>query len=592
MITLLWGLVLLLVTAPPAAGQGDGWTITSFDADYTIQTDGSIAVIERLTADFGALHQHGIYREIPVVYQKVASPGTQVAAGTERVEIDDVTVVDGSGRSLPLQVTRGDYLRVRIGDPDRIVTGSQLYVISYRIARGVGFFPDHDELYWQVTGTESSVPILAATARVHLAVDSPGADGWAAWCYAGTSNSNRNDRCTATVDGPGAWHFGSGRLEPGEGLTLVASFPKGALTPPSAAQVARARFGWLWPLALPVVVFGLMFSHWRTRGRDPRPDSVVPAWTPPDGLRPGPAGTLWDQNANLNDVVATLVDLSVRGFVRIRETSPQSVLGQHPASSFVGRVLSTLGLSHIDWQLERVNVGGEAGLEPYEQLILAGLFGGESTVKMSDLHNEFYTKLPEIRSALYQTVVDQGLFDHNPQTQRTRYMLLGIAVSVAGGVAGVMVHNHILLIAGVLSGFIIAGFSAAMPARTVKGARQWNQLRGLEEYVRRAEALELELRQGPAHTTQLFEALLPYAIALRVSDIWAKQFGPILASHPPTWYVGQTPGQFNSTAFSSGLTDFQTAATRTLGSSPGSSSGGGGGGSVGGGGGGGGVGAW
>ena len=131
-----------------------------------------------------------------------------------------------------------------------------------------------------------------------------------------------------------------------------------------------------------------------------------------------------------------------------------------------------------------------------------------------------------------------------------------------------------------------------MPAMTKVGARRRAELKGLEEYIKRAEKLELETRYAPEKTTELFESLLPYAVALNVSDIWVKQFATVLASQPPTWYVGHGIGHFNSASFTESLSSFSSAATRTMGSSPGSSSGSGGGGSVGGGGGGGGGGSW
>jgi uncharacterized membrane protein len=86
--------------------------------------------------------------------------------------------------------------------------------------------------------------------------------------------------------------------------------------------------------------------------------------------------------------------------------------------------------------------------------------------------------------------------------------------------------------------------------------------------------------------------MLPYAVALDVSDIWVDQFAATLESQPPTWYVGSQMSRFDAGNFRNSLSAFTTAATRTMGSSPGSSSGSGGGGSVGGGGGGGGGGSW
>jgi len=46
---------------------------------------------------------------------------------------------------------------------------------------------------------------------------------------------------------------------------------------------------------------------------------VAVQFTPPAGLRPGQLGTLLDEQANAIDVTATIIDLAVRGFLRIEE---------------------------------------------------------------------------------------------------------------------------------------------------------------------------------------------------------------------------------------------------------------------------------
>ncbi|MGE0346476.1 MAG: DUF2207 domain-containing protein [Gemmatimonadales bacterium] len=588
-----WLLCLALPIALAAQDSQDtGWTITAFDATYRINRDGTISVAERIAVDFGSLERHGIYREIPIKYRKVPPEGSTATGETETVDISDIVVTDDDGTALGTKVTRGARARIRIGDPDRTISGPQVYIIRYRIARGVGFFEDHDELYWQVTGTEWPVPILEASATVSIEGRGAEPTGWAAECYAGWAESNSSARCTARVDDMGGWHFGSGRLEPGEGLTMVASFPKGIIPPPTVVDAAARGVTLFWPATIPFVVFGLMYSVWNRTGRDPEKGAVVPYWRVPEGLHAGVAGTLYDMSAGMDDIVAMILDLGVRGFLRIKEVPPDGLLGGVDPDSFTGKALRTLGITKTDWELERINVAGEGALSTSEQLLLDGLFDGGSTRRMSELHNEFYKTIPKINKALYRETVEQGLFRADPNAVRARYIVLGAILIAIGVVVGNILQNFLLLGAVVLGGIVVLGFANLMPARTLKGARQWEQMRGLEEYIRRAEKLELEMHQGPEKTTELFERLLPFAVAFDVSDIWVKQFGPILAANPPTWYVGMHPGRFDAGSFSDSLSGFQSAAGKTLGSSPGSSSGSGGGGSVGGGGGGGGGGSW
>lgn len=581
-----YGLLLLPLATLPA--QDTGWRITSFHADYTINADRSISVTERIDVDFGPLEKHGIYREINRRYRRMVRDDIPVQAGTATFDIDLDQVTNGRGQRLQTQVEKGTRFRVRIGDPDVTVSGPNTYIITYRIEKGLGFFDAHDELYWQVTGTEWPVPIERASARVLLPRHEPGDTTYGAWCYAGWSDSNDSSRCTATYAGNGEYRFGSTHLDPGEGFTVVAAFPKGVIAAPTQAEKTLEKLGIWWPAGLPVVVLLGMFLRWSKTGRDPRVGSIVPEWNPPKELPPGAAGTLLDQRAGMDEIVATILDLAVRGYITIREVPPEGVLG---SDSFVGKALRSLGLGKTDWEVTTTSKSRN-DLTRAEKLVYAGILEGASSRKMSDLHNDFYKHIPKIHEALYDEVVERGLFLKRPTATRTRWTVLGFVVLILAPMLAFPLQNVVLAIGLLLSGAIIIAFAQVMPAMTVRGAQQHNHLLGLKEYITRAEKLELEMRQAPKKTTQLFETLLPYAVALDVSEVWMDQFATVLAAQPPTWYVGSQPGMFNAASFKSSFADFTTAAARTMGSSPGSSSGSGGGGSVGGGGGGGGGGSW
>ncbi len=584
---------LTLLATGTLAAQDTGWTIDRFQAAYTVRTDRQVDVTERIEVDFGALQKHGIYREIPIRYRKTTGGTAKIPDGTVKVDLAVQSVTDGEGRPIPISVSRGSRVRIRIGDADVTVSGKQVYVIRYRLEGGVGFFDGHDELYWQVTGTEWPVPILEASASITipLAEAAPTDSAWGAWCYAGWYDSSASDRCTATMTQPGQYVYGSGRLDPGEGLTVVASFPKGIVPAPTAIETAADTVGFAWPIALPLLALLGMFRIWSTRGREPQTGSIVPQWREPQGLRPGIAGTLVDQSADMRDIVATLLDLAVRGYLTIKEVPPDGILRDLTESSFLGKALKALGIGKNDWELERTDKP-ETDLARFEREVVDGVFEGRRSRRLSDMTNDFYTHIPGIDRAMYDEAVTQGLFERSPDAVRKKWIIIGVLTLVAAVPLG-MVTMRVLVGAGVgLSGLIVLGFANVMPAMTPSGARRWQELKGLEEYIKRAEKLELEMHQGPAKDVKLFETLLPYAIALDVSEIWVRQFGPILAAQPPTWYVGMHPGMFNANAFHASLSSFTTAASRTMGSSPGSSSGSGGGGSVGGGGGGGGGGSW
>ena len=589
----------LALFALPAGvqAQDTGWAIRDFHADYVVHPDGSLGVVERISVDFDGLERHGIYRTIPVVYKRLVSANAPIETGRVRFSLRVRGVADGGGNPIPYEVSGTQVKEIKIGDPDRTVTGEQVYVIDYELSGGLGFFDEFDELYWQVTGTAWPVPIERASATVLLPPESAQAFAdsapWQAHCYAGGPESTSDARCTAQVVSPGTYRFETAAgLAPGEGLTLAAGWPKGIIPPPpiiERAQEGLLRWG---PLGIPFAVLAALFLWWRRHGKEPPIGSVVPQWRPSDELRPGTAGALADQRADMDDVIATILDLAVRGFVRIVEVPPEIPLGLEP-DSLGGKILGGVAGRRKDWELVRLKPGDEAGLRDFERQTLTGIFDGAANRRLSDLKNEFYKQLPGIKDALYRDLVWHKLFPRSPSSTRTLWTVLGAIVLVAGaalGIVGLSFGYWTILPAMLVSGMLVLLFGRHMPAMTTAGARVRREVEGLEEYIRRAEKAEIEFRDAPERTPELFSQLLPYAVALDVSDLWVRQFDGLL-TEPPQWYAGPMGG-FSSGGFNQSLSSFRSSAASTLQSAPGGSSGSGGGGSVGGGGGGGGGGSW
>ena len=579
---------------------GEEWVIRAFESDYVVRPDGSVRVTERIEVDFGDSRKHGIYREIEERPRRISDA---FAGGGQRLDydIDVKRVVDETGEPYGVKTTTpGSRVRIRIGSPDFCVTGRQVYVIHYEIDRGVRSFDGYDELYWQVTGTEWPVPIERAEAQVVLPPDSAAAhadhEPWHASCYSGYLSSTSAEGCEAEVVSPGVFRFAtSGTLEIGQGLTLAAAFPVGVVPGPTLAERLWDAFVFWGPLGIPPLALLLMFGLWYRHGKEPEMGSVVPRWEPPENLRPGPAGTLVDQRADMDDVVATILDLAVRGWIKIREVPPKVLPGLDD-SSFLGRALDAIGVRQNEWELVRLRKDEEeAELRRFELLVVEGLFDGTTTRRLSDLDEEFYEQLPDIREALYADLVEKGLFPRSPESTRHRWMLGAVLVAVAGaglGFLGFSIGSPLILPAMLFAAATVLVFAFFMPAMTREGARARARVEGLEEYVRRAEKAEMEFANAPEKNPELFDRLLPYAVALDVTELWMEQFEGIL-TRPPDWYAGRVAG-WNTATFANDLSSFRSAASTTLASSPGGSgsSGSFGGGSVGGGGGGGGGGSW
>jgi hypothetical protein len=567
-------LALLVFLAAAAGSPARAEEIREFFTKVLLSHGDTFTVTERITYDFGSLQRHGIFRDIPIRYGRGSSPDYRIALDVEEVTIDD-------GKKVPYRLSHeGPNLHIRIGDAGRTITGEHVYQIVYRVRRGLLYFKDHDEIYWNATGNEWLVPIDRAEAQVVFPAGSEGADVDTA-CYTGPLGSRAVD-CEVSQRRTYADFIGERPLDPREGLTIVVGLPKGIIQEPSALMKLLDRAsdylsGWF---LFPVVALVGMVRLWRTRGRDPKGYDAVPVrYEPPEGLTPAELGTLVDERADLTDITATILDLAVKGYVEIEEIENTS-----------------LGLfKSKDYRLTKLKPE-DAALKKHERSLLAGLFEGRDSVLVSSLKNQFYKKLPDIRSALYEELsTGGGYFPTSPESVRRMYFIAGVALLVLGhmvwflGVSKGLLGIQAAIAVGV-SGGIVLGFAPFMPRKTTRGRKAYEQILGFKEFVGRVDAGRLERMK--LNDADRFEKVLPFAVVLGVAAVWAKAFAGLYTT-PPSWYHSSDPTGFSTVRFVDSLGASMKSIGTTMSSRPGGSGSGlGGGGSSGGGFGGGGGGSW
>ncbi|HEU4828140.1 MAG TPA: DUF2207 domain-containing protein [Gemmatimonadales bacterium] len=549
----------------PAAAQRS-LEIRRFDARITVSPDASIEVTETIEANFiGAWN--GIYRKVPVQYRTPQGFNWSI-------RLSLISATDGQGAPLRTETSReGHSIQYKMwvpGATDAVKT----VVLRYRVENALRFFEEHDELYWNVTGDEWDVALGMVTAEIVLPT---GATGIRATAFNGVQGATLTE--AEIVDSGTSVSIRMPRpLEFREGLTAVVGWDKGAVAEPTAADRAAGFLATNWPLGIPVPVFLIMLGLWRNRGRDPRRRPIVVRYEPPPGLTAAEAGTLTDERVDMRDITATLVDLAVRGFIRIEQTEETALFGLMKNEDFLLHSLRP----REEW----------SSLAPHERLVMEGIFeSAQTSVALSDLKDEFYTELEGIRSAIMTRLVSGGMFRVRPDRTRTAWMVGGVIFGVVVGFAGAGIAAGFsltpvpFLIAGALSAIIIMAFGWQMPARTLAGTRALEQVLGFEEFLER---VEKERYQMARPTPEMFEKFLPYAMAFGVERQWAKAFDG-LQVQPPTWYAGVRHGTFSASSFSHSISSMSTQAASTMSSSPRTSSGSGfSGGSSGGGGGGGG----
>lgn len=553
--------VCFLSDALPAEARS--FVLNRFDVELQVLPDGDLLVTETVSPRFEG-SWNGIERLIPVEYRTPQGFNYTLL-------LDRITVTDEQGAPLKLESSRERHYRsLRIWIPGAI-DATRTFVLKYRVRNGLKFFDDHDELYWNVTGDEWDVPIEQASVRIRLPAN---AAGVRAQAFTGAYGAKEH-AATVEVTGPTIDIVMTRPLGFREGLTAVAGWDKGLVAEPTPIDRTTMFLIDNWPLGLPILVLGVMVHRWYRYGRDPRLRPLTVVYEPPDRLTPAEVGTLADDSPDLPDITATLVDLAVRGYLRIEESKAPQLFGLWTSLEYTFHRTKP----SKDW----------AELPQHERLLLGAVFaeGSEQTVPLSSLENKFYRSLPGIRDAVFDALMRRKYYAHRPDKVKQNYLVGGIvlgfvltfalaALADRWGMAPLAFFG-----AGVLSGIIVAGFGRIMPARTLQGTRALEGVLGFEEFLTRVEA---DRYDRVVKTPEMFERFLPFAMALGVDKNWARAFESIVTT-APAWYQGAETGRFNLRGFTSHMGNMVSRTSSTMTSAPRSSGGSGfsGGGSSGGG---------
>ena len=619
-----------------------GEQILDFHSRILVRGDGSLVVTETITVQAqGKKIRRGIYRDFPTLYSGPFFTRVAVAFRVNRVT--------RNGQREPFHLanlSRG--VRLYIGEEDQILDrGQHTYQIEYETDRQLGYFENHDELYWNVTGLEWGFPIREASAAVVLPAGVPGSEikleGYTGPRY--STQQNYRSSLDATT---GEVRFSTtDSLSPGEGLTIVVSFPKGHVRqPPDEQDWARFREGNPELVIAAISMAALLlyyFLAWILVGRDPQKGSIFPQASSPMGLPPACVRYLNKMGFDRKCLTVALIDMAVKGHLRIDE---------------IGGTYELVPLEEAKEDLSR----GEKAVARH--LLSAG------RIRLTQSNRKKLKKAIQALKTVLRTQYEGTHFRAN-----RRWLIPGIVLSVLSlgtipllgsgelPIVGFMIlwltiwtFGVCWLVLGVIeawravfnqsSGFMAAGrflgsilltlfalpfvggevlgfwmlagasslwiipqlllvvaanlfFFEWLKSPTGKGRRLMDQIDGFRKYLSSSRVGLKPTGDPSRHTVELFEENLPYALALDVENEWAGQFEEVLEeafrdrgdgySHP--WYSGDGLRGWEAASWSALGSSLGSAISSST-SAPGSSSGSGGGGSSGGGGGGGGGGGW
>jgi uncharacterized membrane protein YgcG len=548
--------------------------ILAYGVEVQINADGSLDVTERITVRAeGNQIRRGLYRDFPTRYRD--RYGNRVV-----VALEVLGVLRNDEAEPWFTEERDNGVRINTGNDDFLpVPADYTYTLRYRTTRQLGFFADHDELYWNAIGHSWIFPIDRGRVDVFLpapvAVDKMTAEG-----YTGAQGSKEQAyRAEILEPGHARWEV-TRVLQPSEGFTIVLSFPKGLIAAPSGVQ----RILWLLQdnRGLLIAVIGLILlivycvREWSRVGRDPRRGVIIARYEPPEGQTPASLRFLMRMSYDMRCFSSDVLALAVGGCLRIVRDD---------------------GFFKDEWRLESTAsppTGSSAG----QRALLARLFkDGERTLVLKKTNAQTLSGARRAHSKAINNALEPRYY-----TQNNGSIAKGILLAAATGLLAFWISGEAgkpaVAVVGALMVIALLIFGRLVKAPTDEGRKLMDEIEGLKLYLSVAERDELARMSEPgaprpALDEKRYEMLLPYAVALEVEDAWTKKFTAAVgvaaaaeATRRIGWYQGGGVSDLGSLsrAVGSSLTS-QIASSATP---PGSSSGAGGGGSSGGGGGGGG----
>ncbi len=604
--------------AKKKSSSANNFYFNEFVADYYLEKasdgTGKMHVREKLVAVFPYSDQnHGIERYIPYTNQN----GKNLTIDSR----DDLHLkVSRNGSSEPFTIsTDSGAFKVRIGDADTYVHGTQTYVLEYDFTHVITAFDSAEhsstpfqELYWDTNGTGWEQTFGSVTANLHMSDEvlehvKPNAQ----WCYTGAQGENTG-RCSfaETVDGF-SWSFKY--VDKGENLTFVVDFD------PNTFKIPDPKYNYL-GYAIAAIEIGIValsflaFNSYRKKRLEKieySKRSIMPEYAPHKDHTVAEMATVYT-NTTKQSMVATVLDLTVRKKISIVKGKKSTFGGQK--WNIVVNDLKDLK----SWEIDVLHI--IAGSDPKEG----------STYEMKTSYSSKKAILAQdYNESTIEALSNAGFLEKNKSGKVKKFIshdtdkksaifayIFFMPLALTAGIGIPFIVKEILaaitnqeftLDKGLLEMVIVSAISTiilviivartskikTISDRTIAGLELSQYMEGLKLYIKMAEADRLKFLQSVdgAETSnegivKLYEKVLPYAALFGLEKSWMAELAKYYELEDvtaPDWYTaGVTVSTFNSVSSS--------IRSSTVSSS--GSSGGGGGGFSGGGGGGGGGGGW
>ncbi len=541
---------------------GQGFLVDDCHVEVFLNQAGYFDVIENYKVNFTE-QKHGVFRKITTKYK------LQDEKGWTSNRVVSITKVATPGHAFtktsPLQARLDGQVEIKVGDPDKLVTGPQEYTIKYRVKNAFLFNDSTVQFYWNVKSNEWQTAFKHIRFTIHLPEDLPLTKS-DYFLYSGASGNTDPDTTIKLnfTKGILTGETKSNVVVPGIGnsLTILINMPTGSIKSPSALKMLWDRCGWI--LFLPLIG-GLYFYVWTVFGKDKYILKVV-HYFPPKDLDPAMVGYLINDQEDNSDLISLIPYWGAEGLISLQEIKKKAVIGKG------------------DTLLKKLK-DLPADARSYEKVLFDGLFSGKDEVLISSLKDSFYTKMNSARELLNKEA--QKFYNRTSNFVRNLVAVGLVLMAILGLVMCLTYWN-------VLGGIIIVVFCVVLlflnkiiKKRNESGDAAVSEVVGFKMFVKTAEEQKLRilLQDDPGY----FEKSLGYALTFGLLKKWAGKFNTLDVKNP-SWYNGGV-GAFSANTFTNSFSSSISRIQSNMVSKPSSSSSSGGG-SSGGGFGGGGGGSW
>lgn len=502
--------------ALPAVAQTKSLEWTRLDADVTVLSNGDLQIKETNVINFTSGTFSFGYRDI------------------DMQRIDRIVNISVTENGQPLKIETGlagsNKFRIKYYF-STAQNQTRTFVMNYTAQGATRYYAGGDQVYWAGVYAERN-GFAVQNSRLTITLPS-GATASEVGAYGPRAAVSGKGESTAIATAQDS-------IPSGQEFEIRAQFPHGIITGSAPAwQAAYDKQRDYQENTQPKIDLGFLLTSlllaiggpaaaillYVTRGKDPNVGLVADYLTEPPDVTPGVGGTLVDEKADLQDIIATLVDLARRGVLTMSEGEPDKKLG--------------FSTREYTFSVGPNFASPKQGAHESQLIQALGLTQSNDSIGLGDIKNRFYTKIPGLKRALYQELQTQGLYNHNPEVVRNSYTSMGwviIGLSILSACFFIFVAAELsglalcLPVGGVVSGIAVLSIAPKMPLRTRKGADMKMRVDAFKRYLQNIEKYE-NLKEA----TDKFDKFLPWAIALGLDKNFIAKY--TAANAPvPDWY--------------------------------------------------------